>query len=53
MESRDAVGVIRFRYDVPLDQTMEFESVYHPGLQLDLEQKHPARFLCGCMWTES
>jgi hypothetical protein len=39
MESRDAVGVIKFKYDVPLDQTMEFESVYHPGLQLDLEQK--------------
>ena len=31
--------VIKFKYDVPLDQTMEFESVYHPGLQLDMEQK--------------
>jgi hypothetical protein len=33
------VSVIRFKYDVPLEQTMNFESVYHPGLQLDLEQK--------------
>jgi GNAT superfamily N-acetyltransferase len=33
------VAVIKFNYAVPLEHTMAFESVYHPGLQLDLEQK--------------
>ena len=33
------MAVIEFNYAVPLEQTMDFESVYHPGLQLDLEQK--------------
>lgn len=33
------VGQIRFDYAVPLEETMDFEAVYHPGLQLDLEQK--------------
>jgi GNAT superfamily N-acetyltransferase len=33
------MGVIKFRYDVPLDQTMAFEAVYHEGLQLDLDEK--------------
>jgi hypothetical protein len=33
------VAVIKFSYDVPLEETMDFETVYHPGLQLDLEQK--------------
>jgi GNAT superfamily N-acetyltransferase len=33
------VPVIKFKYDVPLEQTMDFENVYHPGLQLDLSQK--------------
>ncbi|HMD07706.1 MAG TPA: hypothetical protein VKH63_09230 [Candidatus Acidoferrum sp.] len=33
------MAVIEFKYDVPLEQTMDFEAVYHPGLQLDLEQK--------------
>jgi hypothetical protein len=39
LESRGAVAVIKFKYNVPLEQTMDFEAVYHPGLQLDLEQK--------------
>ena len=33
------MAVIKFSYDVPLEATMDFEKVYHPGLQLDLEQK--------------
>jgi len=33
------VAVIKFRYDVPLEETMEFESVYHPNLQLELSEK--------------
>jgi GNAT superfamily N-acetyltransferase len=33
------VPQITFRYDVPLEETMEFESVYHPNLQLDLADK--------------
>jgi GNAT superfamily N-acetyltransferase len=33
------VAVIKFDYSVPLEQTMVFETVYHPGLQLDLGQK--------------
>jgi hypothetical protein len=33
------VAVIKFSYAVPLEQTMAFETVYHPGLQLDLSQK--------------
>jgi hypothetical protein len=33
------VPQIKFRYDVPLEETMEFESVYHPNLQLDLADK--------------
>src|ERR1700721_2270989 len=30
---------ITFKYDVPLEETMEFETVYHPNLQLDLADK--------------
>jgi hypothetical protein len=33
------VAVIQFNYAVPLEQTMVFETIYHPGLQLDLSQK--------------
>src|SRR5271165_4475061 len=33
------MGVIKFRYDVPLEQTMEFEAVYHEALQLDVSEK--------------
>jgi hypothetical protein len=31
--------VIKFRYDLPLDQTMAFEAVYPEPLQLDLSEK--------------
>ncbi len=33
------MATIRFSYAVPLEQTMEFETVYHPGLQLELSEK--------------
>ena len=33
------MAVIKFSYDVPLGETMEFESVYHPNLQLELSEK--------------
>jgi hypothetical protein len=33
------VAVIKFDYAVRLEQTMVFETVYHPGLQLELSQK--------------
>jgi hypothetical protein len=33
------VTVIKFKYDVPLEQTLAFESVYHSGLQLELSEK--------------
>src|ERR1017187_6674902 len=36
---RSGVGVITFSYDVPLEQTMAFESVYHGALQLSLSEK--------------
>jgi GNAT superfamily N-acetyltransferase len=38
-ESRDALAVIKFDYTVPLEKTMEFETVYHPNLQLELSEK--------------
>jgi GNAT superfamily N-acetyltransferase len=33
------VSVIKFNYDIPLEETMAFESVYHYALQLDLSEK--------------
>jgi GNAT superfamily N-acetyltransferase len=33
------MATIIFRYDVPLEQTMAFEAVYHDAEQLDLSQK--------------
>jgi GNAT superfamily N-acetyltransferase len=46
------MAVFEFKYDVPLEQTMVFESVYHPNLQLDLSDKQeiwetPGAF---CVW---
>jgi GNAT superfamily N-acetyltransferase len=37
--ARRRVGVIKFCYDVPLEQTMGFESVYQGSLQLDIAEK--------------
>jgi GNAT superfamily N-acetyltransferase len=36
---RGSVNVITFKYDVPLDQTMVFESIYPVPLQLELSEK--------------
>ena len=33
------MATITFRYDVPIDQTMAFEAVYHHTEQLDLSRK--------------
>ena len=33
------MGVIKFRYEMPLVETMEFESVYPESLQFDLREK--------------
>jgi hypothetical protein len=33
------MGVIKFKYDMPLEQTMDFEAVYPEPLQLDLSEK--------------
>ncbi len=33
------MSAIKFSYAVPLERTMEFESIYHPGLQLELSEK--------------
>lgn len=33
------MSVITFKYDLPLEQTMMFEAVYHEGEQLDLSKK--------------
>jgi len=33
------MSVITFKYDVPLEQTMAFEAVYHEAEQLDLSEK--------------
>jgi len=52
------MNVINFNYDVPLEQTMIFESIYHEAEQLELSEKkkirtRQAQFLCGCLWMES
>jgi GNAT superfamily N-acetyltransferase len=33
------MAVLQFSYAVPLEETMAFESVYHPNLQLELSEK--------------
>jgi len=52
------VSVINFNYDVPLEQSMIFEAVYHDAEQLDLSEKKkirdaPGSILRGCLWMES
>ncbi|MGA3213735.1 MAG: hypothetical protein ABSD20_20710 [Terriglobales bacterium] len=37
------MAVITFRYDLPLEQTMAFEDVYHPNLRLSLLDKQDLR----------
>jgi hypothetical protein len=45
------VGVIKFNYDVPLEQTMAFEGVYHEALQLDLSEKTDILYLPGSIFV--
>jgi hypothetical protein len=49
------MGVISFRYDVPLEETMAFEAVYQESEQLDLSKKRriwdaPGSILDVCGW---
>lgn len=37
------MAIIRFDYDVPLEQTMGFDAIYPEGLQLTLEEKSVLR----------
>ncbi len=43
--------VITFKYDVPLEQTMAFEAVYHAGEQLDLPAKTKIRDATGSIFA--
>jgi GNAT superfamily N-acetyltransferase len=45
------MDAIRFRYDVPLAETMDFEAVYHQALQLDLPQKEKFRITPGAIFV--
>lgn len=45
------VTVITFRYDVPLDQTMAFETIYPLALQLDLVEKGEIRDSLGSIFV--
>lgn len=45
------MGVIKFNYDVPLEQTMAFEVVYHEALQLDLSEKTDILHLPGSIFV--
>lgn len=43
--------MIKFDYDVPLEQTMAFEAVYHEALQLDLSAKEEILNLPGSIFV--
>ncbi|MBZ5492902.1 MAG: hypothetical protein LAO76_18440 [Acidobacteriia bacterium] len=45
------LGVITFKYDVRLDQTMAFESVYHENLRYDFEEKQELRATRGALFV--
>jgi hypothetical protein len=45
------VGVIKFKYDVSLDQTMAFEAIYHKALQLDLCSKKDLWDIAGSVFV--
>ena len=45
------MGVITFSYNVALDQTLAFESVYHEELQLDLLGKQEIRDTPGSLFA--
>lgn len=42
-KQKPKVKVITFKYDVPLKETMAFESVYHPNLQYTYHEKQALR----------
>jgi predicted GNAT superfamily acetyltransferase len=50
------MAVLRFEYDIPLEQTMEFDAVYPPGLQFELPEKRMIRQTPGAifvwMWVD-
>lgn len=50
------MALIRFDYDVPLEQTMEFDAVYPEGLQFELAEKRMIRETPGAifvwMWVD-
>jgi len=45
------VSVITFKYDLPIEQTMAFEAVYHEGEQLDLSRKQKLRAAPGSIFV--
>jgi GNAT superfamily N-acetyltransferase len=45
------VSVITFKYDVPIEQTMVFEGVYHEGEQLDLSKKQKLQDAHGSIFV--
>ena len=45
------MAVIKFSYDVPLDQTMTFEAIYHENLQLALTEKQDIRDIPGSIFV--
>jgi len=51
------MAIIRFDYDVPLEQTMEFDAVYPAGLQFELAEKRMIREAFGAifvwMWVDA
>jgi predicted GNAT superfamily acetyltransferase len=47
----NGMGVIRFRYDVPLEETMEFEAVYPEPLQFDLAEKEEVAQVPGTIFV--
>src|ERR1035441_8733287 len=47
----EAMAVIKFSYNVPLDQTMAFEAVYHENLRLKLTEKQEIRDIPGSIFV--
>lgn len=42
---------IEFKYDMPLEETMLFEDIYHPGLQSSVEEKQLLRDAPGSIFV--
>ena len=45
------MAIIRFDYDAPLEQTMEFDAIYPEGLQLTLQEKSVLRQFPGAIFV--